>query len=317
MSDLDFAAVLCGENFDKDAESFAVFDEDIAYNSVMDFAKSLSDEDAHLASLAEDAPLGSLAEDAPLGSLAEDAASLAEDARAGDEACDIDIDALLAANADVFATEDAEDALRACETLASMPQQKRSNGKFDAVCYGCDLGLTYGNTKRKGFRIIDGERRTMCHFCFGNIFQLVGGYAHTNYESAAEAPELSLRMCRSEMVAIMSTARTARELKKKRKPARDFTECVQEAKQSKMTKLNKLYGHNISAPAFERNLIDAFNSCVRKHGLPGTSNAWKYWKQIGLVALKLTFADFDKDPKKCTALGNVVKTKLATLGVLG
>lgn len=184
-----------------------------------------------------------------------------------------------------------------------------------SLCYGCDLGVTYGTVTRKGFRIINGERRTMCHFCFGNIFKLVGGYAHTNYESAAKAPELILGMDRSEIVPIMSNARKARELKMKRKPARNLTECVREAKQAKTGSM--LFGYDISDPAFERNLKDVFNSYVQKHGDPGTKKSWKYWKEIGLVALKRTFTNFDKDPRKCTSLGNSVKTKLATLGVLG
>lgn len=177
------------------------------------------------------------------------------------------------------------------------------------VCYGCDLDVkTPGNTTRKGYRVIDDQRRTLCHFCFGNIYKFVGGYSKANY--LTDAPALCLGMDRSRLVAIMSNAKA---VKQKRKAPRDFTECVQTAKAKKT---ETIYGYDVSNPVFSNNLKAAFESCVVQHGEPGTSN-WKHWKHVGFDALKATYVDFDKCWKTCTSLGNRTKELLAKLGMLG
>jgi len=195
-------------------------------------------------------------------------------------------------------------------------KQRRPKHGFSDVCYACDLDVkTGGNTTRKGHRKIEGELRTVCHFCFGNIHKVLGMSKKTNY--LADAPDLLLdSMDRSELIDKMNNARINRQLMTKRKPAEDLSESVERVKRAK-TEVCSLFGYNhpLSNPAFVTNLTAAFHSHVQKHGKPDTR--WKHWKGIGLVALRETYEDFDKCPKECTSLGNRVKTMLVKLGLLG
>jgi hypothetical protein len=112
----------------------------------------------------------------------------------------------------------------------------------------------------------------------------------------------------------MNNARINRQLMTKRKPAEDLSESVERIKRAK-TEVCSLFGYNhpLSNPAFVTNLTAAFHSNVQKHGKPDTR--WKHRKGIGLVALRETYEDFDKCPKKCTGLGNRVKIMLVNLGL--
>ena len=195
---------------------------------------------------------------------------------------------------------------------------KQRRPKHSDVCYACDLDVkTVGNTTRKGYRKIEGELRTVCHFCFGNIHKVLGMSNKTNYlVDHADSPELLLdSMDRSELIDKMNNERINRELMTKRKPAEDLSESVERIKRAK-TEVCSLFGYNhpLSNPAFVTNLTAAFHSHVQKHGKPDTR--WKHWKGIGLVALRETYKDFYKCPKKCTGLGNRVKIMLVNLGLL-